>query len=409
MSVDAPLGARRARVDAFATRAADARDAYPDNLKHALMLVVVWIHSLQDFLRAVDARSLRKWCEDDRLNVMTHRQARTFYLLLNAVGMPLFTCASGYLSRSWLAAAREGDARAVNLLRRVRTSVSTLLVTYGMWQGLYLVINYYDVTPVQWWAPIGVMWYLYALVLWRLSILVLGGLKDGVMMGMSLFMGLFVGFTETPMTKNGSSAFDWQRLFVYSVYFFFGLCAVKPEHIRRLEKTDYGKRALLGSIVLIASFCGLYLSLYVFGACFDEVEWFVWSIKPYDSDTVAEQFTGLALRVVLYCFTAFACFGFACLIPSERSFVTAMGSRTLYCYLVHALVIHGFYRLISSTWDAPLSFYLVVFGFFLPLIVGNALMMEPVLALRPIVEPNFSFMWRDDAARDEKTVPSTAP
>ena len=409
MVADAPLGARSARVDRFAARASDARDAYVDNLKYALMLCVVWNHSMQDFLRAVDARTLRGWCEDDGVNVMTHRHARTVYALLNVVGMPLFACASGYLSKSWLVAARQGDASAVNVLRRVRTSMSTLLVTYGMWQGLYLVINYYDVTPVQWWAPIGVMWYLYALVLWRLSILVLGGLKDGVIMAMSLFMGLFVGFTETPMTKNGSSAFDWQRLFVYSVYFFFGLCVVKPEHIRRLEKTDYGKRAILGSIVLISSFCGIYYSLFVYGACFDEFERFVWSINPYDSDTVTEQFTGLALRAVLYCFTLFACFGLACVIPSERSFITALGSRTLYCYLVHVLVIHGSYRLISETWEAPLSFYLVMFGLLLPLIVGHALMMEPVLVLRPIVEPSFRFMWRDDVAPEEKPVEYVAP
>ena len=249
-NLDASLDADAATPRAFDERASDRRDAYLDNLKYALMLIVVWNHALQEFLRALDAHERRGWCERDAVNATTHGHVRTFYLVLCATGMPLFAGASGYLSKSWLRAAREDEASAVNLLVRVRGAFGTLLGTYAVWQAFYVAINYYDVAPLQWWAPVGVMWYLLALFFWRMSVLVVGGLRNGVIVALSVFMGLFVGFTETATTKNGNAAFDWQRVFVYSVYFFLGCVALKPEHLQRLQSIDYGRRATFGAIVL---------------------------------------------------------------------------------------------------------------------------------------------------------------
>lgn len=394
--LDEALGARGRALEAFETRYTETRDAYLDNVKYLAMLVVVWNHSLQDFLKALDKHENRGWCEMDATNRFSNVHARAFYLLLNVIGMPVFTCVSGYLSRSWLNAAREDEASAANLLVRVRSSTAMLLGTYTMWQTLYLVINYYDVTPVQWWGPIGVMWYLFALTLWRMSVLVLGALKNRVILGLSLLMGLFVGFTETPSGKNGAAIFDWQRLFVYAVYFFFGLCVIRPDHLKRLHRTEYGKRVVIGLIIMVSSYAGIYLTLNYFDKCFDTAERAIWSTSPYDSTSVMSMFKGFGERVFLYFFTGVASFAFLALVPSDTMCFTVMGSRTLYCYLVHLLLIHGFYRFINEVWAAaPLSFYLPVFGLFLPLIVGNVLMLGPVVRiLRPVIEPNFDFLWR---------------
>ena len=87
-NLDASLDA--AAPSAFAERASDRRDAYLDNAKYALMMIVVWNHALQDFLRALDAHERRGWCERDAVNASAHGHVRAFYLLLNATGMPLF-------------------------------------------------------------------------------------------------------------------------------------------------------------------------------------------------------------------------------------------------------------------------------------------------------------------------------
>jgi len=396
-NLDASLDA--AAPSAFAERASDRRDAYLDNAKYALMMIVVWNHALQDFLRALDAHERRGWCERDAVNASAHGHVRAFYLLLNATGMPLFACASGYLSKSWLRAAREDEASAVNLLMRVRGAFGTLLGTYAAWQAFYVGINFYDVAPLQWWAPVGVMWYLLALFFWRMSVLVLGGVRNEVIMALSAFMGLFVGFTETATTKNGNTVFDWQRVFVYSVYFFLGCVALKPEHLKRLQTIEYGRRATFGAIVLAASYAILYVVLNVFEECFDDVQWFIWSIAPYKSSSVTAQFTDMLRRIVLYVFTAFAGLGVVALVPSKKSFITAMGSRTLYCYLVHILLVRGFSMFIDRVWPAaPLSFRLSAGALWLPLIVGNASMTQPVLFLKPIVEPDFSFLSRPSPA-----------
>ena len=405
-NLDASLDADAATPRAFDERASDRRDAYLDNLKYALMLIVVWNHALQEFLRALDAHERRGWCERDAVNATTHGHVRTFYLVLCATGMPLFAGASGYLSKSWLRAAREDEASAVNLLVRVRGAFGALLGTYAVWQAFYVAINYYDVAPLQWWAPVGVMWYLLALFFWRMSVLVLGGLRNGVIVALSVFMGLFVGFTETATTKNGNAAFDWQRVFVYSVYFFLGCVALKPEHLQRLQSIDYGRRATFGAIVLAMRRTRFSTSC---------------STSSKSASTTCSGSSGpsrrtsrppwprssldMLRRIALYVFTAFAGLGVVALVPSKKSFITAMGSRTLYCYLVHILLVRGFSMFIDRVWPAaPLSFRLSAGALWLPLIVGNALMTQPVLFLKPIVEPDFSFLSRPSPAESVANV-----
>jgi fucose 4-O-acetylase-like acetyltransferase len=93
------------------------------------------------------------------------------------------------------------------------------------------------------------------------------------------------------------------------------------------------------------------------------------------------------------------------LVPSKKSFITAMGSRTLYCYLTHILLVRGFSMLIDRVWPAaPLSFRLSAGALWLPLIVGNALMAQPVLFLKPVVEPDFSFLSRPRGAESVANV-----
>ena len=403
--LDAPLASETAVT--FASRAQETRDAFLDNAKYALMMIVVWNHAMQEFLRYVDDFENRQWCEEDSVNIGTHKQARVFYLTLATVGMPAFTCVSGYVSTSWLNAAREDEASAENLLRRVRVTTKSLMGTYALWQFIGMLVVSPTTAPAQWWAPVGPMWYLLALFFWRMSVLVLGGLKDVVILAFALFMGLFVGFTETAVSKNDLAVFDLQRVFVYAVYFYIGCCVIKPQHLKKLKQMEYGKRAMLGAIILIGVAITWYVSLYAFGACFDEAQWSVWSTRPYNSGSIGDMFSGMAQRIGLYAFTIVAVAGFFALVPSEKSIITDMGSRTLYCYVLHIYLVRGFSKFLNLVWDdAPLSLRLICAALILPLIVGNALMSRWVLLLKPIVEPNLptsSRMDDDVAARAADT------
>ena len=192
----------------------------------------------------------------------------------------------------------------------------SLMGTYALWQFIGMLVVSPTTAPAQWWAPVGPMWYLLALFFWRMSVLVLGGLKDVVIFACALFMGLFVGFTETAVSKNDLAVFDLQRVFVYAVYFYIGCCVIKPHHLRKLKQMQYEKRATLGVIVLLGVSVAWYVSLYIVGACFDEAQWSVWSTRPYNSGSISDMFSGMAQRIGLYVFSLVAAVGFS---PSYRA------------------------------------------------------------------------------------------
>ena len=83
--LDAPLASETAVK--FPSRAQETRDAFLDNANTRSMLIVVWNHAMQEFLRYVDDFENRQWCEEDSVNIRTHQRARVFYLTLAAVGI----------------------------------------------------------------------------------------------------------------------------------------------------------------------------------------------------------------------------------------------------------------------------------------------------------------------------------
>ena len=69
-----------------------------------------------------------------------------------------------------------------------------------------------------------------------MSVLVLGGLKDVVIFACALFMGLFVGFTETAVSKNDLAVFDLQRrIRVRRVFFYIGCCVIEAAPSEEIE------------------------------------------------------------------------------------------------------------------------------------------------------------------------------
>lgn len=389
-------------VTSFETSKTEAtRDAYLDNAKYWLILIVVWNHSLQDFLRAVDRYELREWCEGDSVNVVTHQHVRTVYLALNAIGMPLFTAISGYCSRGWLRAAREDEATASHLLSRVRGASSSLVGTFVGWQLFYMTVLYYDVTPAQFWAPIGITWYLLALFMWRMSILVLGALKDRYILAFSVFMGLFVGFTDTAATASGEYFLEIQRIFAYSPYFFFGLLVVKPKHLERLHDTPYTRRAPQGFVTLVVTYALLYVGMYATGTkCFDEAQRFIWTVDPYSTSAIYSPILGLLYRILLYTATCVVGAAFMAIIPTESQMYTALGQRTLYCYLLHILLLRGYDKLMRWTWDdAPLSFRIIASALWLPLIVSHLTLSPYMNVFKCVVEPEFGALWRSSRTK----------
>ena len=236
-----------------------ARDAHLDNCKFFLMCVVVFNHCFQDYFEHVlDPATGREWCGSDAS--WFFRFARGAYLYLNLLGMPAFAVVSGFCSRGFVRAAREGldedssatlkPADPTSLASRSRQMVETLLVPYVIWQTFYALYNYATWYPAQAWSPIGVTWYLTSLFAWRASAQYVAALRGALPLTFAL--GLAVGFTDTPATANGLPFLDFQRALVFAPLFYLGALEGTPERVAALRS----RRALGWAVTLVS-----------FGAC----------------------------------------------------------------------------------------------------------------------------------------------
>jgi fucose 4-O-acetylase-like acetyltransferase len=346
------------------------RDAHLDNCKFWLMCAVVMNHCFQDFFKVLDPDSGRGWCGRDSYSTRAFgyrvdllRLGRGFYMYLNLLGMPAFICVSGFCSKGWRRDVSLGDG--VSLSKRYRGLVESLIVPWLIWQPFYVLYNY-RTYPVQLWSPIGVTWYLTALFFWRSSISILAQIKTGILLPLLFLCAIAVGFTETPDTSNGLAFLDFQRGIAFLPVFYVGACAISGETYARMKSGGAVKRigwvVTIGAVaVFTAMIDGAHTTdssadgtsedeinnIHVY--CFDEIQRYLWMQGPYVDDGeggTPDTPSGAPLehamyRVIFFVF-AFLCMGgFAAVVPTDQKWYTAYGSRTMYAYLLHLVVIRG--------------------------------------------------------------------
>jgi fucose 4-O-acetylase-like acetyltransferase len=401
-----------------------SRDAHLDNCKFFLMCVVVYNHCIQDFFKFLDPATGRAWCAPDSPATMAFggsvdltRVARGFYLYLNLLGMPAFTAVSGYCSRGWARDVRRGNGAGVN--RRFRGAVESLIAPWLIWQPFYVVYNYRSY-PVQLWSPIGVTWYLTALFFWRVSLSALAQVRRSAILPALLVAGIGVGFTETPQTQNGLAFLDFQRAVAFLPVFYFGVTSVTPERLAALKsKTAVALGwfvtvgAALAFVAAIRGASSSFDSEESFGGygyyCFDEIQRYLWMTSGYDyggssTHPSAAPLAHAAYRVAFYVSASAVTSAFAAIVPAEQRWYTSYGSRTMYAYLLHLLLVRGL-ALAQDLWvpesaQPPLWAQALINFVVLPL-AGSVGLMAPWCerAFKWLVEPAKVFggtwFWRD--------------
>lgn len=401
-----------------------SRDAHLDNCKFFLMCVVVYNHCIQDFFKFLDPATGRAWCAPDSPATMAFggsvdlvRVARGLYLYLNLLGMPAFTAVSGYCSRGWARDVRRGDGAGVN--RRFRGAVESLIVPWLIWQPFYVVYNYRSY-PVQLWSPVGVTWYLTALFFWRVSLSALAQVRRSAILPALLVAGIGVGFTETPQTQNGLAFLDFQRAVAFLPVFYFGVTSVTPERLAALKsKTAVALGwfvtvgAALAFVAAIRGASSSFDSEESFGGygyyCFDEIQRYLWMTSGYDyggssTHPSAAPLAHAAYRVAFYVSALAVTSAFAAIVPAEQRWYTSYGSRTMYAYLLHLLLVRGC-ALAQDLWvpesaQPPLWAQALINFVVLPL-AGSVGLMAPWCerAFKWLVEPAKVFggtwFWRD--------------
>ena len=361
---------------------ASTRDAHLDNCKFWLMCAVVFNHAFQDFFKSVLDKEAggRPWCQPDvapdRFGV--YALARGTYMYLNLLGMPAFTLVSGICSRGLLRCATDDDG--TGLAARSRRMVESLVVPYVVWQTFFLIYGTYGskefepapAHPVPFVSPVGVTWYLTALFAWRCSLQFIAKLRNVV--AVTFAAGLAVGFVDTPRTENGGLPFlDYQRAVAFAPIFYVGATVLTEDVMRRLTDDGDGgasagwvkiKRAFAWAAT--AATPALFAIAFAFGGgsdvesrgilpgiCFDEAQRWAWTMDPYVGGVDAaagggrgdvERVVGVAvlLRLAFYACSVSLAVAFFVIVPRRERWYTARGSRTMYAYLLHLLVIRSY-------------------------------------------------------------------
>ncbi|MCD7036177.1 acyltransferase family protein [Metabacillus sp. GX 13764] len=319
------------------------RDAYFDNAKFLLILLVVFGHLVRSFI------------EDSPELMQVYKLIYTFH-------MPAFILISGYFSK--------GFHKKGYLLKMAKK----LLLPYAIFQIMYSVY-FYLIKPdgtMDWnlLDPNWSLWFLLSLFYWNAMLFLFSKSGWKIAIPVAAAIGAASGCADFL-----SNYLSLSRTLVYFPVFLLGYF-MKREHFALLASPV---RRMLSIIVLFGTWAAFHLISFDF-------EWLHGS-KPY-GDFGAAGWEGIAIRLCLYGLTLLCMLSFLALVPSGETIFTKWGGRTLYVYLLHGFIINGIRYSHFSDWlkshTAQLFLCIVLASFFTCILSTNAvrILAQPLIELR---------------------------
>ncbi len=324
------------------------RDSYFDNLKGALILLVVIGH----FLLPMEQTRL-VWC--------------IFYLIY-LFHMPMFVLISGYFSKGIY---QDGKFRTERLLRILWLYILFKLavhVTESLVEGTPIL------GPIDFFTESGAPWYLLAVMWWYLSIPLIAGLKPGWVMLAAVTVGLFSGYlsflgNELALSRTLSFA-----------PFFYGGYYLSRKQVRRFVESRWK-----WGFVALAAVLALTIALGNKGV-FGIYQYIVYGMNYQGLHERVAAWGGL-IRAVQYGFALIMILALMAVMPVKKTILTGIGERSLQIYILHRLLrdmmqYWGFYEVFTSQYRRT------VFG-----VIALAVMVTYVLGV-PCIGPVFQKLQR---------------
>ncbi|NUW30139.1 acyltransferase family protein [Nonomuraea sp. SMC257] len=267
------------------------RDPYLDNVKFLLIALVPIGHAL---VPTLDADS-----------------SRAAYIFIYTFHMPLFVIISGYLSRNFW-----------NSNAKTNKLVDTFVVPYVIVEVGYAALRTalgqkWSLTIID---PAWLNWYLLALLFWRLSTPVWKRMKYPVPVAIAIY--LFAGYSQI------SGDFSMDRFFGLMPFFVIGLI-MQPEHFDLLNR----RWIKIVSLVVLASAAAV--AVYIAPKATLKPFYFKHSYQDMD----LSWWMGLGVRTGLLVCSLAVCFAVLALVPRGETWYSDLGTRTLYCYLLHGIPV----------------------------------------------------------------------
>ncbi|GAT65135.1 acyltransferase family protein [Planomonospora sp. ID91781] len=267
------------------------REPYLDNVKFVLIALVVAGHSL---VPTMDAHS-----------------AKSAYMFIYTFHMPAFVLISGYLGRNFW-----------NSNAKINKLVDTMLVPYVVVEIGYAVLRYalgqkWTLTIID---PAWLNWYLLALVLWRISTPIWTRMRQPLLVAVVIYM--VAGFSEI------SGDFSIDRFFGLLPFYVLGLM-LKPEHFDLLK--PLWVRIVSGVVVAGGAGVAIFLAPHVNL----KPVYFRYSFKSMDMS----WWVGLGVRGAMLVAALALSVALLALVPRRETWFSDLGTRTLYAYLLHGVVV----------------------------------------------------------------------
>lgn len=274
------------------------RDYQFDNLKFILIVLVVVGH----FIRPL---------------ITEFPMMLALYDVIFAFHMPLFVFISGYFAKSYA----NSDKRAA--------VVTKLLFTYVIFQTIYYFFyNYvmYEPTEFTLLVPYWTLWYLVAMALWLMVLPYMVRIKYPLIV--ALVIGMLGG-----IGSEITGVFALPRVLGFLFFFTLGATFDKA---RFEEKVKNVPRVVpIAIFVVVVTFIVIISSTINF-------EWF------YSKFSFAQlgvtNVEGVIVQSLLYLIAVTMMFCLYFIVPKRKLFISDLGARTLYVYLLHGFFVQFFHK-----------------------------------------------------------------
>ncbi|GAA2570601.1 acyltransferase family protein [Streptomyces fimbriatus] len=350
-----PIPGPASTPGAGSSPAGGARDAFFDNAKYLLIVLVAVAHAWE--------------------LVESSRATKALYILVYTFHMPAFIIISGYLSRSFAARPRQ-----------IRRLISGIVVPYVVFETAYSLFRRYVADEpgfaISLLDPFLLTWFLAALFIWRLTTPLWLQLRHPLAVALAVAV-------PASVTPGVGEDLNLQRVLQFLPFFVLGLC-LKPEHFRLLHR-----RAI--RMLAIPLFAGA-LAFAYWAATRMRNEWF---FRRSSAQEIGEPWwTGVVMTFALFGCSLLLTAAFLAWVPRRRTWFTVLGAGTICGYLLHGFLTKGakYSGLIDThTWlhDPAGKIVLSVVA-----AVAVTLMCTPPVRrlLRPVTEPDLSWAFRRDPA-----------
>lgn len=320
------------------------RNAFFDNAKVLLIFLVVFGHMIQPFTEGSS-------------------EINTLYMWIYTFHMPAFILLAGFFAKG------SGNKKYImNLAKK-------LLMPYLIFQIIYT--GYYFFIGKEGWQtgmfyPHWSLWFLFSLFSWHILLTWFKKIPASLSISAAIVLGLAIGYFG-----EIGHAFSLSRTFVFFPFFLIGYWLTEKQIMWVKRKSV--------KIVSLAVMAVIGAAIY-FAPDFN-TGWLLAS-KSY-SALGMEEFGGIA-RFLVYGTAAVMTASILAWVPAAHSKLTALGTRTLYVYLLHGFFIQFFRQ--ADIFEINNIVDLVGLGAISALIV-LVLSSKPVLGLwQPMIEGKASII-----------------